>query len=235
MYGTSGNTLSFTSHGAQAEYILVSENAVSFKPENLSFVDAATVGVPFTTASLTVRKAEVKKGESVLVIGANGAVGSAAVQIALSRGAKVFRGVRGEKGDVDTAGDPELKKLDELTSGKGVDVVIDTVGQPALTAAAAKKLGRGGRLVFIAAPRTGDTSLGIEMVDFYRLEKRLIGVNTLLYGVEEFAGELREMKGLFEEGTLKVEGEWSQVRLEDGVEGYEKAGKKGGKIVLVMD
>lgn len=236
VYGTSGNTLSFTEDGADAEFISVPIGAVAKKPGNLSWGQAATIGVPYTTASLALRKAGVKKGETVLVLGANGAVGSAAVQLASSLGAKVLKGVRGNKGDVDTAADPGLVKIDELTGKKGVDVVIDTVGQPPLTAAAAKKLGRGGRLAFIAAPRSGDTTLGIEMVDFYRLEKTAIGVNTLLYGVEDFAAEMRDMTPKFEDGSLKVEeGVWSEVPLSEGVAAYKNVGQRGGgKFVLVM-
>ncbi len=92
-------------------------------------------------------------------------------------------------------------------------------------------------MAFIAAPRTGETVLGIEMVDFYRLEKTVIGVNTLLYGAEDSVKELREMTAKFESGELSVgEGSWGEVNLKDGVEAYERAGKRGGgKVVLVMD
>jgi NADPH:quinone reductase len=237
IFGTSGFTQAFSLDGAQAEYILVSENAVAPKPKNLSFVQAATVPVPFTTASLVLRRASAKEGDVVLVLGANGAVGSAVVQLAKSIGAKVLLGTRDEKGDVNTAADPELKKLDELTGGKGVDVVVDTVGQPALTKAAVAKLGRGGRLAFIAAPRTGSTELGLEMVDFYRKEKAVVGCNTLVYTVEEFAEELKVLGPKFEDGSLQAAkpGEWNEAKLEDGVQAYVKAGQRGGgKFVIVV-
>jgi NADPH:quinone reductase len=77
VYGTSGFTQAFSVDGAHAELILVPEDAVAPKPKNLSFVQAATVGVPFTTAALILSKAGAKKGESVLVLGASGAVGGA--------------------------------------------------------------------------------------------------------------------------------------------------------------
>jgi len=194
------------------------------------------VGVPFTTASLVLRRAGVKKGEVVLVLGANGAVGSAVVQLARGLGAKVLEGTRNDEGDVNTAKDPELSVLDALTTGKGVDVVVDTVGQPTLTRAAVAKLGRGGRLAFITAPRSGSTDLGIEMLEFYRKEKMLVGCNSLLYSVEELAEDLKEMTPKFEEGSLKAAkpGEWTEVKLEDGVQAYEKAGQRGaGKFVIV--
>jgi NADPH:quinone reductase len=237
VYGTSGFTQAFSIDGAHAEFILVSEDAVAPKPKNLSFVQAATVPVPFTTASLVLRRAGTKSGDVVLVLGANGAVGSAVVQLARSLGAKVLLGTRDEKGDVNTATDPELKKIDELTGGKGVDVVVDTVGQPTLTRASIAKLGRGGRLAFIAAPRTGSTELGVEMVDFYRKEKSLVGCNTLVYTVEEFAKELKDLGPKFEDGSLKAakEGEWNEAKLEDGVQAYEKSMQRGGGKFVIVD
>jgi len=237
VFGTSGFTQAFTVDGAQAEYILVPEDAVSPKPKNLSWVQAATVGVPFTTASTVLLRTRVERGEKVLVLGANGAVGSAVVQLAVSLGAVVLKGTRDDKGDLNTAADPALTGLDSLTDGKGVNVVIDTVGQPSLTKSAIAKLTKGGRLGFIAAPRSGDETLGIEMTAFYRKDLELVGVNTLNVAVATFAKELESMAKKFEEGVLvgAKEGEWTEVKLEDGVHGYEKAGKKGeGKFVIVM-
>ncbi|KAH7382034.1 alcohol dehydrogenase-like protein [Cadophora sp. MPI-SDFR-AT-0126] len=239
VFGTSGNTLGFTVSGSHAEYLSVPEGAVVEKPESLSWVQAATIGVPFSTAALVLQRAGLTqgKGESVLVLGANGAVGAAVVQLARARGARVIEGVRSDKGDVNTASDPELTTLDTLTDGKGVDIVIDTVGSPSLTSAAIGKLSRGGRVVFIAAPRGGDTSLGVEMTGFYRKEASLYGVNSLLYSVEEMGVLLGGMRGLFEGGGLKgaEEGAWNEVPLENGVETYRMAGEKGkGKFVLVM-
>lgn len=224
--------------GAQAEFILVEAGAVVLKPKNLSWVQAATVGVPFTTANLVLERSGAKKGETVLVLGANGAVGSAVVQLAKLRGCKVLSGTRNDAGDVNTSTDPELNALDTLTGGKGVDVVIDTVGQLALTKAAIEKLGKRGRLAFISAPRVGDTEVGIEMAGFYRGEKSLVGCNSLLYSVQEMAAVLEGLRDGFENGGLlaaKV-GEWEEIKFGDGVEGYERAGKRGGgKFVIVMN
>lgn len=144
-----------------------------------------------------------------------------------------MKGVRGgkgeEEGEVDTSSN--LENLNSL-----VDVVVDTIGSPALTSAAISKLGTRGRLVFISAPREGESLLGVEMVGFYRSEKSLLGVNSLLYGAEEVGAELRDMSKLFESGFLRAGQGWGEVKLEDGVEGFEKAGRRGGgKVVLVME
>lgn len=210
---------------------------MALKPKDLSFVQAATVGVPFTTASLVLRRAGAEEGETVLVLGANGAVGSAVVQLAKMKGCKVLSATRNDAGDVNTASDPELEAVVKLTAGKGVDVVVDTVGSPALTRAAVGRLSRGGRLAFIAAPRTGATELGIEMTSFYRLEKTLVGCNTLLYSVEEFAGLLAELTAGFESGALRAanDDEYTKIKLEDGLAAYDKAGTRAlGKVAIVM-
>ncbi|RDL35906.1 GroES-like protein [Venustampulla echinocandica] len=240
VYGTSGNAQGFTVDGAQAEYILVPEDAVATKPRALSFVQAATVGVPFTTAATVLKRSGAQQDDVVLILGANGAVGSAAVQLAKCKGCRVLEGSRHDNADVNTAKDPDLKTVDSLTAGKGVNVVIDTVGQPALTQAAIGKLAKGGTLVFISGPRTGARDLTFDMVDFYRLSKTIIGVNTLTQPAREFAKELQYMSEMFDSKLLTVSGnggeKWAEMKLDDGVEAYEKAGQRGaGKFVIVME
>jgi NADPH2:quinone reductase len=112
----------------------------------------------------------------VLVLGANGAVGSAVVKVAKSKGCRVFSATRPDGDDVNTAKDPELFAVNALTEGRGVNVVVDTVGQPALTKAAILKLGRGGRLAFIAAPRTGASDLAFDRRISIVRRRRLLGV-----------------------------------------------------------
>lgn len=238
VYGTSGSTMAFTVDGYQAEYCLVPEGAVAPKPKNLSFAQAACIGIPFTTAALILRKANTKKEDIVLVTGANGAVGSAVVQLGKSMGCRVLSATRSDRDDVNTASDPELNAIDRLTEGKGVDVVADTVGLPAITQAAVNKLAFEGRLSFIAAPKSGDTGMKIDMQSFYRQEKSLVGCNTLKYSVEEFAEEMKELTARFEEGSLEGAraGVWTEVKLEDGVEAYEKASlPRAAKFVIVMN
>lgn len=64
----------------ESEYCLVHEDALAPKPKSLSFAQAACVGVPFTTAALTLRRANTSSSDTVLVLGAAGSVGSAVVQ-----------------------------------------------------------------------------------------------------------------------------------------------------------
>lgn len=73
--------------GVHAEYVAVPMEVLSLKPRTLSIEQAAAIGVPFTTAcSALVRAAEIREGETILVIGAASAVGQAARQIANWKG-----------------------------------------------------------------------------------------------------------------------------------------------------
>jgi NADPH:quinone reductase-like Zn-dependent oxidoreductase len=74
--GTSGG-LSVIREGTQAQYVVVPEDSVSAKPPNLSFAEAAAVGVSYTAAWLSLsERADIQAGETVLVTGASGTVGT---------------------------------------------------------------------------------------------------------------------------------------------------------------
>ena len=234
VFGTSGFTHAFTIDGFQAEYAVIPENAIAAKPKGLSFVQAARAGVPFTTADLMLESARAKWSETVLVLGANGAVGKAAVVLARARGCNVLRGVRGSGGDVDTEGDPTLAGA--RRDGKGVDVVLDTVGQLPLLSASMSRLAKHGRLVTIAAPRSGNTRLELDILDLYRDNKSLSGCNSLSYSIEEQAMRLRGLSDMFEGDQYRAmtdEG-WEEVKLKNGVAAYENAGKSRKKYIIVM-
>lgn len=76
VFGTSGASLSFTEDGAHAEYAIVPANEFRLKPPSLDWVQAALVGVPCSTALQILERSGLKAGESILVLGGNGSVGS---------------------------------------------------------------------------------------------------------------------------------------------------------------
>jgi NADPH:quinone reductase and related Zn-dependent oxidoreductases len=85
----SGPGLGTTRDGAQAEYVVVPEEAVSPKPRNLSFEQAAAIGVPFITAwCAVVDAAQLDAGETILIIGATGAVGGGYANCQLPKDAR---------------------------------------------------------------------------------------------------------------------------------------------------
>jgi NADPH2:quinone reductase len=146
--GTSGPILSFTCDGAHAEFIAVPENAVAEVPQGMDLKQASVIGVPWTTACVALTRAGAKKGETILVFGAGGAVGGAVVQLAKSSlfGCRVLTAGRGDKYDVDTTKHPDLKVAKDLTNGSGPDVVVDTTGDLGLMQAGLRQLSKGGRL-----------------------------------------------------------------------------------------
>lgn len=124
--------------GAFAEYASVAVNKLAPKPANLSFEEAATVPITGTTALQAVRNhGKVHEGQSVLVIGAAGGVGSFAVQIAKAFGATVTGVCNTTQTDVvrsigaDTIIDYTREDFAEL--GVRYDVILDTAGNRELS------------------------------------------------------------------------------------------------------
>ncbi|MFC4242088.1 zinc-binding dehydrogenase [Gryllotalpicola reticulitermitis] len=123
--------LTETVNGALAEYVLVPDSCVVPKPEWLSFEDAATLGIVWGTAyRMLFTRARLRAGDRVLVQGASGGVGSAAISLARAAGARVFATARTQaKRDFALA----VGAHEVFESGarlpERVDVVVDTVGE----------------------------------------------------------------------------------------------------------
>ncbi|GAB7334278.1 hypothetical protein MBLNU13_g06315t1 [Cladosporium sp. NU13] len=234
VFGTSGPTFSFTEDGAQAEYALLSVDAIALKPQQLSFEQAALLGTPFTTANLTLKRANAVPGETVLVLGATGAVGSWVMKLAKAYGCKTI-GVGRHGTDIDSTADPTLSTARDLTGGKGPDIAIDTVGDLNLTRAAVDGLAPLGRLCIITAPRSGHTELAVDVTSLYRRQISLIGCNSLAYSQPDMARMLTEdLVPLVESGKLQAPDLGSTVRLPLD----EALGAYSGKVkraVIVFD
>src|SRR5438132_9528914 len=94
VFGSSGD-LGIRRDGTHATHLAVEADAVVEKPKSISWEEAAGIGVPFVTAMEGFRRAGLpKRDDTVLVMGVNGKVGQAAVQIASWRGARVIGVVR---------------------------------------------------------------------------------------------------------------------------------------------
>ena len=130
-------------HGAIAKSIVVSESMISLKPESYSFEEAAAFKTAYLTAYVgLIRRGQLQTGETLLVHGASGGVGMAAVQLGKLYGAKVIAtGTSDEKLEiVKTWGADEVlnifenekvsfkDRVKDLTNGKGADVIYDPVG-----------------------------------------------------------------------------------------------------------
>ena len=127
------------SNGGYAEYHVASVEIVAHKPATLSHIEAAAVPLAGGTAwEAVVRRLAVEVGETVLIHGGAGGVGSFAVQIAKASGARVLASAGPDNQQtlkdlgVDVAIDYTQDNVAELaledTAGAGVDAVFDTVG-----------------------------------------------------------------------------------------------------------
>jgi len=146
-------------YGAAAERIAIPVRRIERIPEGLALDKAAGLSVTYGTSLHALKqRAEMKPGETLLVLGASGGVGLAAVEIGKAMGARVIAGASsdeklafarryGAADTINTASDDLRARLKELAP-KGVDVVYDPVGG-ALTEAALRSLAWKGRLLVI--------------------------------------------------------------------------------------
>lgn len=156
--------LTLAEHGGYAERLAVPASSCFTLPEKLSFVDAATMSLAYDTAWFALReRARLAAGETVLVLGATGSVGVAAMQLAKAFGARVLAGVssaassdRAYAGGADGIVDLSVPDLRENLRAQvyrqigaaGVDVVIDMLGGDYFNAAL-RALAWRGRLVVV--------------------------------------------------------------------------------------
>ena len=120
--------------GAHAEYMTVSENdALAAMPGNLSFWEAAPIMEGGHYALCDIRKVKIRDGHNVLINGASGAIGSAAVQLSKYFGAKVTAVCNTENvGKIKSLGADEVidyLKQDFTKSGQKYDFIFDAVGK----------------------------------------------------------------------------------------------------------
>ena len=209
VFGSSGD-LGIRRDGTHATHLVVEADAVVDKPASISWEEAAGIGVPFVTAMEGLRRAGLPKaGETVLVMGVNGKVGQAAVQIATWQGARAIGVVRkrepyeGHSNTpvevIDASSTDVAARVRELTAGKGADIVYNTVGDPYFEAAN-KSLALRGRQILIAAV---ERIVPFNILDFYRGQHTYVGIDTLGLSSIATGAVLRELAPGFASGHLK--------------------------------
>jgi threonine dehydrogenase-like Zn-dependent dehydrogenase len=140
VFGSSGD-LGIHRDGTHASHVVVEATGVVKIPDGMSMVEAAGIEVPFVTAIEGFRRSGMPKpGEQVLIMGVNGKVGQAAVQIATWQGAKVIGVARKDEpyeghsnapiAMINSATTNVAERVRELTGGHGADIVFNTVGDP---------------------------------------------------------------------------------------------------------
>lgn len=206
----SGGELGIRRDGTHAEYLLVEVAHLREKPSSITLLEAGAVGVPFITAYEGLKEAGgVKAGDVVLVMGGNGKVGQATIQLATMAGARVlaverhaepYRGhASGPVEMIDASSTDIAAFVRDRTGGHGADIVYNTVGSPYF-AAANQALALGGRQILIS---TIEREVPFDILAFYRGRHRFVGIDTLALDSGECAAILDALKPGFESGKLR--------------------------------
>lgn len=222
---------SFPGMGCHAEYkCLAEDGAVVPKPANLSHEEAAALSFGGTTALVFLRKAGIRPGDKVLVNGASGCVGTAAVQLARHFGAEVT-GVC-STGNVALVRSLGAEKVIDYTgedftrNGETYDIIVDTAGTAPFARSRAS-LKAGGRLLLV---------LG-SLPDMLRAPwARLTGSLRIIAGTETPRVEhLRFLAGLAESGNFKpvIDRRYPFAQMIEAHR-HVDAGHKKGNVVITL-
>jgi NADPH2:quinone reductase len=207
--------MAFTTYGGFAEEVKTDARKLLPLPTGMTFAQAAAFGLTYATSDFGLRdRGDLKAGETLLVLGAAGGVGIAAIEIGKALGARVIAcastdeklAVCREHGADDTinyATEDLRERIKQLTDGKGVDVVYDPVGGP-YTEAALRSLAWRGRLLVVGfaageIPKIplnltllkGCSIVGVYWGEFTRREP------------QRFAAAMRQLGEWFVEGKIK--------------------------------
>ncbi|HUH64580.1 MAG TPA: NADPH:quinone reductase [Terracidiphilus sp.] len=228
--------------GTYAEYALPDASKVHGLPDHVGFEQGAALGIPYGTAYRGLfQRAGAKPGETVLVHGASGGVGTAAVQLARAAGMTVIGTAGSEKGiklvmeqgahhGLNHLSEGYLDELMKLTDGKGVDVIIELLAN--------KNLGRDlttlakkGRVAVIGSRG----SVEINPRDTMSREAEIRGVTLASASDQEYREMHAALTAGLETGTLRpVVG--TKIPLAEAARAHEEIMKPSGahgKMVLV--
>jgi NADPH:quinone reductase-like Zn-dependent oxidoreductase len=224
--------------GGHAEFVVVPAENLMAMPEDWDFARAAApLLVSLTAWRMLIDRAGVRAGESVLIVGAGGGVNSMAIQIAKLAGAHVYALTSSEKkmekarelgADVvvNYREDPQWSRtIYKMTDRRGVDVVVDNVGQATITQSM-RAVARGGRIVIV-----GNTSGPQAEIDIrYVFGKQISLIGSTMGNHQDF----RDVIDLVWAGELEPVVD-RVMPLSEGKRAFEilESGEKFGKIVLV--
>lgn len=205
-----GGELGISQDGSHGKWMVLDQKAVRAKPKNFSMEEAGSVGVPFITAYEGLREAGgAQPTDVVLVCGANGKVGQAAIQLATLAGATVFAveyndqplmgHTNGPVTMLNSASDDVAAIVRDMTDGHGADIVFNTVGSPYFEIAN-KAMAKQARQIFIS---TFDRAVPFDIFNFFRGRHKYIGVDTLALSSVDGARIFDKLKLKFEQGLLR--------------------------------
>lgn len=244
VWGTAGS-LGITHDGTHAEYVQFPVAGLRRRPETLTAEQAAAVPVSFITAWRgLLDSAWLRNGETVIVFGVSGGVGAAATRLAHWRGARVIGvDIVPPLDDLDARAQPDLmfirpgaselvEAVRDATQGQGAGVGFDAVGGSGLEARLGT-IARGGRLVVVAS--MGERRVSFDLIEFYRRELRLFGVNSSNINAADAGRILEQLELGFLTGLLRpphIGARFPLARAREASEAVAR-GDAGGPVVLV--
>jgi NADPH2:quinone reductase len=230
--------------GGYAEKIAMPASQCFPLPDDMDDADACALMVAYGTSHHALKqRAALRTGETLVVFGASGATGIAAVQIGKIMGARVIgvasseekRALATAAGADEVIGYDTLRDdIKRLTRGKGADVVFDVVGGEAFNAAS-RFMARKGRLLVIGFASGDIPTLPVNLT--LVKEYAVVGVfwgNFTMYEADTYAANMEELVGWYSAGKVKplIEGRYP---LADAPAVLKRVLGRGatGKIVLV--
>ncbi len=233
--------------GAQAEYLLSHEGLLVEIPENLDFVQAASIPEAFMTAhDALFTQANLHMGERVLIHAAGSGVGTAAIQLAHAAGATVYGTARSPEKlerakplglEVGLPAHSFAAEVNQLTHNEGVHVVLDFVGAPSIEQNL-QALANWGRLVFLATLGGFHAQIDLRLLMAKRIQIR--GCTLRTRTLEEKLSVTRlfatQVVPLFANGTVipVIEKTYSLAQIAEAHH-VMAANKNFGKLVLVVE
>jgi NADPH:quinone reductase-like Zn-dependent oxidoreductase len=222
--------------GTHADYVVVPARSLHAVPDGLSFDEAAAFPLVFVTAwRMLFTKAALEPGEWVLIWGVGGGVASAALDLCRAAGARAVvtsssdekleqARRRGAEATVNHAREDVPDAVRRATEGRGVDVVVEHVGE-ATWQASINALARGGRLVTCGATTGGKAPAGL-----HRIFWKQISVHGSTMGSDS---EFRAVSGLLASGHVRPVVD-RVFPLEDAAAAHAwlESGSQYGKVVL---
>lgn len=224
--------------GSFAEYAVALEDKLAHKPANLSFQQAAAIGISGLTALKALDVLHVEAGHSVLVIGASGGVGTYAVQIALAMGARVTGVSSTSKVDLVASLGVErvidYTKEDFADGAQTYDVVLD-IGGVSSVSRLRRALTPNGTLVILGGESGSTWSPGMGRQFHAALLSPFVGQRlTMAMNKEHYSG-LERLAELAADGkvTSVIERSYSLAQVPEAIRHLE-AGKARGKVVITV-
>ena len=221
------------SFGAYAEYKCLPENAtLSLKPNNITHQQAAVIPFGATAALFFIKKANIVSGQKVLINGASGAMGTAAIQLAKYYGANVTGVCSASNFNlVKSLGADEVidyTTTDFTKKGKTYDVIFDTVDKISFSNSL-KSLNKNGILILGASGLAGMLQ---------GLWTSMTGAKKVITGmISENATDMIFLKGLIESGKLipVIDRTYYLAEMAEAHKYVEKGHKKGNVAIVLAD